>query len=304
MAAARVPRAAAVNVDVDSLYLYYQLHDLDPDAATNAVWERGIPRFLDLFDEVGVKATFFVVAADLERWETAREVAADAVARGHELGSHTWSHPYDLTRMDRPHIEAEIDRATEVLSDLQGRPVVGFRAPGYHMVPAIYDVLAERGYLYSSSIFPCPPYHLAKLAVMAGMRVTGKQTSAIAGDPRIMVAKTTPHRRRGLLEVPITVLPPLRLPFIGTSLLMGGQLGYSAQKPLMKMVRFVNLEFHGIDMCDLESDGIDPALLKQPDLRVPLADKTELFRRVLGDLQAGWGVDTLEKLAPSLAAAA
>jgi hypothetical protein len=67
-------------------------------------------------------------------------------------------------------------------------------------------------------------------------------------------------------------------------------------------VPFVNLELHGIDMCDLDADGVDPVLLKQPDLRVPLADKRALFREVFSDLRDRWGVDTLETLAPELAA--
>ena len=43
-------RAAAVNVDVDSLYLYYRIHGLDDAHAADAVWERGVARFAELFD--------------------------------------------------------------------------------------------------------------------------------------------------------------------------------------------------------------------------------------------------------------
>ena len=41
-------------------------------------------------------------------------------------------------------------------------------------------------------------------------------------------------------------------------------------------------------------------LLKQPDLRVPLAEKLALFREVITDLRDGWNLDTLENLAPTL----
>ena len=98
------------------------------------------------------------------------------------------------------------------------------------------------------------------------------------------------------------MLPPFRYPFIGTSLIAFGERGYAAVKPMLNRVRFVNLEFHGIDMCDLEADGIDPALLKQPDLRVPIAQKTATIRRALTDLRDRWGVSTLEQLAPALGA--
>ncbi len=297
-------RAAAVNVDVDSLYLYYRLHGLDEARATNAVWERGVTRFAELFAELGVKATFFVVAADLERWPAAASLARQLAADGHELASHTWSHPYALTRLDRAGVAEEVDKAAAALAEVRGTPITGFRAPGYNMTDAVFDVLGERGYAYSSSVFPCPPYYLAKLAVLAKMKVLGQTSQAIMGEPSVLWAPRGPHRRRGVLELPITVLPGLRLPFIGTSLLMMGQRGYGLTRPWLDRVDFVNLEFHGIDLCDLQADGIDPALLKQPDLRVPLADKLALFRRVIGDLRDGWGVQTLEALAPRYAAAA
>ena len=68
-------------------------------------------RFAELFGELGVKATFFVVASDLERYPEARKIAGDLVRAGHELGSHSWSHPYDLTRLPPEAIGAELDQA-------------------------------------------------------------------------------------------------------------------------------------------------------------------------------------------------
>lgn len=295
-------RAAAINVDVDSLYLYYRIHGLDEAKATNAVWERGVVRFAELFHDLGVTATFFVVASDLERWASARRIAEDLVAAGHELASHSLTHPYDLVRQDRPAIERELVQSREILSEIRGAPVTGFRAPGYTMTPSVLCMVADAGYRYDSSIFPCPPYYLAKLAVLARMALSGRRSESIVGPPSVMWEQRLPSRRHGLIELPITVLPPIRFPFIGTSLLVLGRRGYRWLRPVLRRVRFVNLELHGIDLCDLENDGIDRALLEQPDLRVPLADKLALFREVFSDLRDSWGVRTLEALAPELAA--
>jgi len=300
----RTQRCAAVNVDIDSLYLYYRLHDLDESRATNAVWERGVVRFAELFDEVGIKASFYVVSDDLLKWPEARRICGELAAAGHEIGSHTASHPYDLIYKDAATIADEVEQSMDVLSEVRGTPVTGFRAPGYHMAPAVYDAVKQAGYRYSSSLFPSWPYHLAKWGVMAGMRLRGKKSKAIAGDPKILIASRHPHYRRDLLELPVTVLPGIRFPFIGTSLIAFGQRGYALTKPLLKPLSFVNLEFHGIDMCDLEQDGIDPALLKQPDLKVPLKEKRATIKRALVDLRDGWGVSTLEQLTPLLASTA
>ena len=293
--------AAAINVDIDSLHLYYRIHGLDEARATNAVWERGVVRFAELFDELGVQATFFVVASDLERWPAARKIAEDLVAAGHELASHSLTHPYDLVRQHDRAVRTKLETSRQILSDVRGTPCVGFRAPGYTMTPRVLALLREAGYTYDSSIFPSPPYYLAKLAVLAGMAVRGKRSESIVGPPSVMWESRLPNKRDGLVELPVTVLPVVRAPFIGTSLLMMGRRGYGLVKRVLGAVPFVNLELHGIDLCDLEADGIDPVLLKQPDLRVPLADKLALFREVFSDLRDRWGVDTLERLAPQLA---
>lgn len=294
-------RAAAINVDIDSLHLYYRIHGLDEASATNAVWERGVVRFAELFAELGVKATFFVVASDLERWPEARRIASQLVAAGHELGSHSLTHPYDLVRQHDKAISHELSESHRILSAVRGSPVAGFRAPGYTMTPHVFGLLEQSGYTYDSSIFPCPPYYLAKLAVLAKMALTGKRSESIVGPPSVMWEDRLPSRKGGLVELPVTVLPGIRFPVIGTSLLMLKNLGFRAIRPMLRQVPFVNLELHGIDLCDLEADKIDKALLKQPDLRVPLSDKLALFRQVFSELRDDWGVDTLENLAPKLA---
>jgi len=287
-------RGAAINVDIDSLRLYYRIHGLPEDRATDAVWERGVVRFAELFAELGVHATFFVVAEDLERAPAARRIAEELVRAGHELGSHTVTHPYDLVRRHDRAVRDELERSRAIISDVRGRPCTGFRAPGYTMTPRVLALVREAGYRYDSSIFPCPPYYLAKLAVMASMLVRGRRSQSIVGPPSVMWDERLPHAREGLVELPITVLPGLRFPIIGTSLLVLGQRGYGLARRLLLGMPFVNLELHGIDLCDLAADHIDPALAKQPDLRVPLATKRALFARVFQDLRDSLGVRTLE----------
>lgn len=288
-------RGAAINVDIDSLQLYYRIHGHDEAGATDVVWERGVTRFAELFARLGVKATFFVVASDLDRWPAARRIAQDLVKDGHELASHSLTHPYDLVRQHDRAVRTELEASRAIVSEVRGSPCVGFRAPGYTMTARVLRLVRQAGYGYDSSIFPCPPYYLAKLAVLGSMLLRGKRSHSIVGPPSVMWEDRLPHRREGLLELPITVLPGLRLPVIGTSLIMAGERGYRLLQPLILRVPFVNLELHGIDLCDLTSDGIDPVLKKQPDLRVPLATKLALFERVFSDLRDALGVRTLEQ---------
>jgi peptidoglycan/xylan/chitin deacetylase (PgdA/CDA1 family) len=76
------------------------------------------PRMLDLLDRHAVKASFFMMGRNVERWpDTAREV----LRRGHEVGNHSYSHPR-LIFMSPARVRAEIER-TDAL--LRGIGVVG-----------------------------------------------------------------------------------------------------------------------------------------------------------------------------------
>ncbi|MCA9521681.1 MAG: polysaccharide deacetylase family protein [Myxococcales bacterium] len=276
-------RHLAVNVDLDSISLYFQLHGLDPAAADEIVYERAVPRFLELFERCGVKATFFIVAQDLERgdnWAQARAL----VEAGHEIGNHTFTHPYDLIHRPAEEIFSETKRAHVVLSELNAGPIVGFRAPGYNVSPAVYKALTRLGYVYDSSILPSPPYLLAKYAVMGALALRGKRSRSIVGNPWQMFASPQPGTRHGVWEIPISVLPVARVPVIGTSLaLFGERFGQLCVRTLRHQ-RVVNLEFHGVDLLSLHDDPIARPLAAQSDLRVPVAKKLEVFRRTIRGL--------------------
>lgn len=258
--------------------------------------DRCVPRFRRLFDDLGIPATFFVVGSDIDGDAFANRDAVTALANaGHEIASHSHSHPYDLAKWSRRAIDDELGRAHEVLSEAAGRAVVGFRSPGYDLSPALYQALAERGYRYGSSVFGAVPYYAAKAAVMAAMKLKGEASGAVLTEPRCLLAPTDPYHpdpdapwRRGrgtTLEIPIAVTPALRLPVIGTTLVLAPDV---VGRGLLRAVRrrpLLNLEFHGIDLADADTDGFPAALVHvQPDLRIPLAVKTRRIRTALASL--------------------
>lgn len=296
-------RLASVSVDIDGLHLYHRIHGLpEPSGDAPSVYETGVRRFLDLFARHGVKGTFFVVGEDVAD-PRARRVLEEAVAAGHELASHSFTHPYALSKLSPEAIDRELALAEAAIAPLcGGRPPAGFRAPGYNTSPALLGALKRRGYAYDSSTFPCPPYYLAKAAVIGAYKLVGRATQSIAGDPRVMWAPRLPYRHRtpealDLLELPMTVLPGVRFPVFGTSLIMMGRKGWRVALPWLQRVPFINVEFHAIDLTDHVGDGIDDALLSQPDQRVPLDKKLEVFDAVVADLARGWEVAPLDHVA-------
>jgi hypothetical protein len=293
-------RTASISVDLDAIDCYFRIHALPggvPERARFTILRRCLPRFAELFDRHGVRATFFVVGRDLEEDAEGRALLGELARAGHELASHTHTHPYDFVRLGRERIEQEIDRAHAAIGACAGEAPRGFRAPGYEVSGDVLDLLCARRYRYDSSAFPSVPYYAAKAAVMGAMRVRGAPSGSILGSPRVLTAPRAPYRpaagapyRRGALpivELPMTVTPVARLPVFGTSLVAGP--AWLRRHLVAAALRepFVNVELHGIDLADAEADEIPPELVaRQPDLRRPLAWKRAALDATLTEMRA------------------
>jgi len=313
-------RTCSVSIDLDPIPCYYRIHDLgaSPEELRHLILRRCLPRFLELFEEHSIRATFFVVAEDIDvdrhgpAARASRARLEECVAAGHEVGNHSYRHPYDLARWDAKRTAAEIGRAHELLSGL-GRPVVGFRAPGYDLSVAMIQALDGMDYLYDSSVFPAPGYYAAKLAVLGAMRAFGRKSGAVVTNPLALAAPTQPYRpslrapwRRGqsrLVELPIAVTPGLRLPAIGTSLLVAPPVLRERLVAGASRSDFFNLELHGIDLADAELDGIPGELVaRQPDLRLSYADKRERLAAILDTLASSFEFAPLADVAAAVQA--
>lgn len=116
---------------------------------------RGLVLLVELLNDMGLRGTFFLEA------ETARHIASEVdlpeLLQGHEVASHGLSHE-DLTGASTgmPFTPEEAGNAIDLAADeilrLTGRAPRGFRAPYQHVNGTIHRLLAERGYLYDSSM--------------------------------------------------------------------------------------------------------------------------------------------------------
>lgn len=86
---------------------------------------RYTPAVLDALDAAGAKATFFVVGSAVEAHP---ELVRGAHARGHEIGTHLFSHARE-TVLDAAAFEAELERCRARLEDLLGEPLRWLRFP-------------------------------------------------------------------------------------------------------------------------------------------------------------------------------
>jgi peptidoglycan/xylan/chitin deacetylase (PgdA/CDA1 family) len=301
-------RLCAVSVDLDEIPNYFGIHGLPmptgPEA--HAVYDLALQRLHDWASAQGIPLTLFAIGTDVQRPENAATLRRMAQA-GHELANHTLDHRYDLTRLSREEQLYQVDGGAQQIAATTGYSVTGFRAPGYTTTDTLYEVLSEVGVGYSSSVFPCPPYYLAKALALFAIRLRRRESHSILDVPEVLLAPRSPYRvgspywqpGSGMMELPVQVTEHLRLPFIGTTLTL---LGPERTRWLTQDVLtsdFVNLELHGIDVL-AASDGLDALSPHQPDVRVPLQRKLDSLSEAVTLLKAaGYSFVRLDEAAAS-----
>lgn len=279
-------KATILSIDLDDVACYHAIHGLPPPspAQERILLERCLPRFLALLEDVGARATFFVVGRDLARDLGAGGRGAALLRQahegGHELANHSFAHHYDLSARPGPEIHADLDRCDRLLRALGARPT-GFRAPGYTHDRRLLEQVAALGYRYDSSLLPSPAYYLAKVSMIAWMRLGGRRSLSMATGASSFIGRARPFFRGdvGLWEVPISVAGPLRAPMVGTYVLASDRATRAAAD-----LDYLHLELHGLDLADPDTDGFEDALIRrQPELQRPLEARAERLRGLLRD---------------------
>ncbi len=98
------------------------------------------PQVLDIFNRHGAHATFFVLgcSANLHR-----SILARAVAEGHEVGAHSWSH-IDMRASSLDKIKDEFDRTNAVIEEATGRAPRVMRPPYGSATCELIDMVYNR----------------------------------------------------------------------------------------------------------------------------------------------------------------
>ena len=120
--------------------------------------EANCDRILAIFADAGVKATFFTLGWIAERHPAMMRRIAD---QGHEIASHGWDHDRVFT-LDANAFADDLKRARGAIEQASGQAVTGYRAPSFSIdqrTPWAFEVLAEQGYAYSSSVAPVAHDH-------------------------------------------------------------------------------------------------------------------------------------------------
>jgi len=97
---------------------------------------------LDILKEYNVKATFFIVGVNAERYPSIVKRTFD---EGHELGNHTYNHVF-INRVSDEEVLKEIRMTDEVIKRITGTTPVIFRPPGGAYNDSKVEVISSAGH--------------------------------------------------------------------------------------------------------------------------------------------------------------
>ena len=100
------------------------------------------PKILDILDDAGAKATFFVIGRKAqEHPELVREISE----RGHAVGVHSFAHDRLMSLRSPKRVSADLEKSVALLSDITGVRPCMFRAPIGHVSPAMARAAHDLG---------------------------------------------------------------------------------------------------------------------------------------------------------------
>lgn len=193
------------------------------------------PFLRDALSDHDATATFFVVGEVAEQHP---EVIAEIAEEGHELASHTHTHRLLSSLNPRAEVE-ELKKSRAAIEAATGQSeVTGFRAPAFDISAGLFEKLDKAGYRYDSSVIPArriPGWYGGEHTVTAPCSAT-KFNSDV----------------QSLSELPVSVMPSLRLPLSGAwTRLLGRKYTQVGIKILSRKGRIPILYYHPWELVDL-----------------------------------------------------
>lgn len=149
-------RLHAISFDVEEFFQVANLRGHFERKAWDSVPSRlavGMDRILAALERHQAHATFFFLGWIAERHP---HYVQRVLERGHEVGSHGFEHLF-LWDMTREHLVEDLARTEQALVAAGAPRPIGFRASTFTLTRKTwwaFEVLAERGYRYDSSVHP------------------------------------------------------------------------------------------------------------------------------------------------------
>lgn len=249
---------SSLSVDLDNHWSYLKTHGDESWTEFPTYLDQVVPLINEFANRHDLTLTVFVVGQDAEL-EKNRSAMTQLGQSRHEVGNHSFHHePWMHLKTSKENLD-EIRRSHEAISRATGKNPTGFRGPGFSISQATVAALVESGYVYDASTLPTFIGPLARAFYMRTSSLDEEaldQREKLFGTVRDVFRPVKPYRwDAGLIEIPVTTMPFLRVPIHATYLLYLARwsttLSNSYLKTALRLCRVANVEpsilLHSLD---------------------------------------------------------
>ena len=295
---------ASLSLDFDNLWTYMKIHGDPGWESFPSYLDTLVPLVLDRLKRHGLTITCFLVGQDAAIGRN-REAIRELARQGHEIANHSFSHEPWFHEYDRARVEQEIASAEEHIERVTGQRPRGFRGPGFSLSRDAIEVLVRRGYDYDASTLPTFLGPLARAYYFWTTRdmpeEERRKRRKLYGSVKDGLQPLKPYLwEGGLLEIPVTTMPVLRVPFHLSYLIYLAGYSRAAFRAHLRLA---------IALCRLR--GVQPSFLLHPldllggdrvkelsffpGMAMPTERKLELFDEAIGMLGSAFRLVTLQE---------
>jgi peptidoglycan-N-acetylglucosamine deacetylase len=303
---------ASISLDLDDQWSYMKVHGDKGWEKFPSYLDVVVPIFLDMFDKLDIKITFFVVGQDAAI-EKNHKVLQSIVERGHEVANHSFHHESWLKTYSKEKIEEEIIIAEEAIFRATGKLTNMFRGPGFSWSPDLLEVLEKRNYLFDASILPTYISPLMRRYYFWKSKLSKEEKKSrkeLFGSFKEGFYPLKPFRwefknKKRLLEIPVTTMPVFKIPFHQSYILYISNIS----KPIMKMYLWFSIFMckitktppsyllHPLDL--IGSDDV-PELAFFPGMNIQSENKLKVFEIAINMLKKNFELLPMSEFSKSL----
>ncbi|HXR82911.1 MAG TPA: polysaccharide deacetylase family protein [Hanamia sp.] len=300
---------ASISLDLDNQWSYMKIHGDEGWEKYPSYFDIFVPHILKVLDELNLKITFFIVGKDTETEEN-RKYLKMITDHGHEVGNHSYHHESWLQTYCYEKIEKEIVDAEEAIFNATGKLPQGFRGPGFSWSNDLLQVLENRKYLYDASTFPTWLGPLARMYYFSKSDLSGAEKKArkeLFGKFSEGFRSNKPYYHhlkdnKKLLEIPVTTMPVLRIPFHLSYLVYLSSISDFLMKSYLNLaISFCKITgtqpsylLHPLDL--IGGDKIE-ALAFFPGMNLNSDKKVKVFKYVMQKMQKNFELMNMSEFA-------
>ena len=194
--------------------------------------QKSLPFILNTLKGFDVKVTFFISG---EIVANNKDIICEISESGHEIASHSFKHNIDYGKLSKEELFNQINMSKELIEDEIGVKPLGFRMPKFRINDYLFEMLSDLGFKYDSSM------------------VRGILPTRYSG----LSTPSEPFFKNGILEIPISTIPYIRLPI---GLLWINAIGFKVFRFLVERIELpdiIVLDLHPFDFINVNKSKND-----------------------------------------------